>query len=116
MTGMIGMTDIARGWMDAPPDLRLRDDDAHIWLVDVRHLPGDASAVLSPAEQRRARAFHFEPDRIRFVASHTALRRVLAAYLSIAPEHIAFASETLGKPIIVHGPTPRARFGDARLQ
>jgi 4'-phosphopantetheinyl transferase len=86
-------------WSPPPSELRLSDDEVHVWRValalstpaDVRH------PALDAQEQDRAARFHFAEDRARFVCAHVALRDVLGRYLGRAP---AFHTGPRGKPAL----------------
>lgn len=56
---------------------------------------------LDEVEQQRARRFHFERDRARFVAAHVFLRRELARELGVAPRALRFELGPHGKPRVV---------------
>jgi 4'-phosphopantetheinyl transferase len=56
--------------------------------------------ALSEAERARAARFHFEADRRRFVASHVALRGILASHLGVEPSSLAFGEGPHGKPFL----------------
>jgi 4'-phosphopantetheinyl transferase len=96
---------------DWPPPagrVALRADEVHVWRIVVGAGAGDAAAIetLSEAERGRAARFHFADDRERYVASHVALRGILAAYLEAAPASLAFGEGPQGKPFVdapVHG-------------
>jgi 4'-phosphopantetheinyl transferase len=57
-------------------------------------------AALSEAERVRATRFRFDADRARFVASHAALREILASCLDVAPASLEFGEGTHGKPFL----------------
>ncbi len=58
------------------------------------------AALLAPDEQARANRFRFERDRRRFTVGRGLLRTLLGSTLGIAPEAIAFAYGTRGKPAL----------------
>ncbi|MGW9136504.1 hypothetical protein [Streptomyces sp. NPDC055681] len=70
---------------------------ARTWLVRTDTAPGNDAAegsVLDEAERRRAAAFRFERDRRRYVASHLALRGILAETLGSRPGELRFSNLT----------------------
>lgn len=75
---------------------------AHVWRVE---LGDDARAgdwaVLSAEEQARARRFHQEIHRARYVAAHGALRRILAGYVGRPADALEFEVGPNGKPSLV---------------
>ncbi len=77
-----------------------------VWRCDLAAAPDDAAAwaVLSAAEQTRARRFAFEHHRRRFVAAHAALRRLLADTLGERPEALVFDAGPYGKPFLPGAP------------
>jgi 4'-phosphopantetheinyl transferase len=81
--------------------VELRADEVHVWRVDLAGQGGAGGlAVLSDAERARAERFLFPVDRDRFVASHTALRTILAFYLDVAPVALVFGESVHGKPFV----------------
>jgi 4'-phosphopantetheinyl transferase len=81
--------------------VELRADEVHVWRIDVGGPRGEDELVtLSDAERARADRFHFPADRARFVASHAALREILAFYLDIEPVALAFGESVHGKPFV----------------
>ena len=64
--------------------LLLRDDEVHVWWIDLNPQPSlsDAGGALCPEERARAARFVFPRDRRRYAVSHWALRSILARYLS----------------------------------
>jgi 4'-phosphopantetheinyl transferase len=75
-------------------DLWLCDQDAQAEQVD------SYTSFLSSDESARARRFHFERDRIRFIVGRGVLRLLLATYLAISPKEIEFAYQDQGKPYL----------------
>ncbi|WP_051331953.1 4'-phosphopantetheinyl transferase family protein [Methylocaldum szegediense] len=55
-------------------------------------------ADLSEDERERAGRFVSEKDRVRYVATRSILRRLLGAYLNLAPSEIRFSYGAFGKP------------------
>jgi 4'-phosphopantetheinyl transferase len=71
----------------------------HLYTGDLDAEPADGS-VLSDDECERAARFRFDRDRRRFVAGRSALRSLIASYLEIAPDEVAFAYGPQGKPFV----------------
>jgi len=84
-----------------------------LWLA---RLPDDAAGegidLLDPRERARAVRFHFERDRRRYVASHDALRRLLAARTGLAAAALEFGTGEYGKPYL--SATPGCAFSLSR--
>ncbi|MGA4848565.1 4'-phosphopantetheinyl transferase family protein [Streptomyces sp. G5(2025)] len=73
-------------------------------------VPADAYEVLDDEERRRAAAYRRAADRDVYVAAHTALRRLLAAYLGVPQRELALIRETCptcgaahGRPAVADG-------------
>lgn len=81
--------------IDALPELA----GTALWRVDLRHDPrAERVARLSADERERARRFVFAADRRRHLASHCALRELLAHSLRREPEAIDYVMGAHGKP------------------
>ncbi len=85
------------------------EDEIQIWLVSLeppaahlRYLQG----LLSPDEQQRVARFHFERDRLRFIAGRGTLRCILSDYLGMPPESLEFRYGTNGKPALAEHCNP----------
>jgi len=79
----------------------------HVWLGPTEWTQPratDALSILSDDERARAARFHFDRDRVRFVAAHATLRRLLGRYTSVSPERLNFAAGPAGKPALVGHP------------
>lgn len=59
-----------------------------LWTPDAVRLADRAEAVLSSDEARRARAFHRDRDRQRYVVAHVWLRLLLGELLDVAPARV----------------------------
>lgn len=88
-----------RSFEDGAP--ALDKGDIHCWMIPLDQVAG-AAALLDDHEQDRARRFRFDRDRRRFVAGHTAIRRLLGGYLDLAPERIMFDIDADGRPALAH--------------
>jgi 4'-phosphopantetheinyl transferase len=89
---------------------RLEPNEVHVWALRL-DLDGDAvgtlAEVLSAAERSRARRFVAKGDRLRYEAAHGLLRVVLAGYLGVRPEDVAFEIGNKGKPRLADRRDPR---------
>ena len=83
--------------------MKLHDDAVHVWRVELDRVE---PATLSADERARAARFARDIDRARFVASRTALRRVLGDYLGYAAELVSFRYGARGKPSLDLEPAP----------
>lgn len=75
--------------------------DVHLWSValDSPSEPLERLwGLLSLDEQVRARRFHFERDRNRYVVGRAVLRTLIGRYLSLPPTTLVFDYGTHGKP------------------
>ncbi|NJP66334.1 4'-phosphopantetheinyl transferase family protein [Streptomyces spiramenti] len=88
---------------------------ADLWLVDTASHRAVAAAqapgVLDPQEQARAAEFLHRGDRDGYLASHVALRRLLAGYLGRGPSGIAISRAPCpgcglphGRPVVTAEP------------
>ena len=89
------------------------DGEVHVWYgsldVGAVALPR-LSALLSEAEQARARRYVFEVDRHRFMVGRAALRVLLGRYLGVASQEIRFSYGPHGKPRLSEGSAGRLHF------
>ena len=88
-------------WSPAPKDLRLADDEVHVWRAQLE-LPSSEvqrlRGILTDDELDRAKRFFFETDRQRFIAARGTLRSILSPYIPITPGHLRFYYNQYGKP------------------
>ena len=72
---------------------------ARLWLVDLdAGSEADDWPFLDPDEQARAARFVFTKDRKRYVAAHSALRRLLARHTGRALNDVRYVVGEFGKP------------------
>ena len=113
--------DCGDDWLPYVGRPELRPDEVHVWRVDVAGGGAVALETLSEGERERAARFHFAADRDRFVASHAALRGILAPYLGAEPSSLVFGEGAQGKPLLdapAHGRSLRfslSHSGDLAL-
>jgi 4'-phosphopantetheinyl transferase len=81
----------------------LAPGEVHLWRIEVDRDLDEATVIgppLDAQEQERARRFHFDRDRNRFVTCHLAMREILAAALGCEPVEIEYAYGPFGKPAL----------------
>jgi 4'-phosphopantetheinyl transferase len=91
-------------WNAPPNEWQLTQADAHVWAASLDLSAKVTSALertLSSDEKERARRFHFEDDRRRFIAARGTLRAILSSYLDIQAERLQFTCSSSGKPSLV---------------
>lgn len=77
--------------------------EMRVWRldIDIRAEPAPRDlVVLSPPEAARLRAYRRIADRARFAAVRGALRRLLGAFLDLAPCELPLEADPQGKPIL----------------
>jgi 4'-phosphopantetheinyl transferase len=74
-----------------------------VWLVDAATEPPD-EASLDDVERARLATIQHPTDRRRFVAAHTAVRRIAAARLGVPPAGIRWILGPNGKPSLAGDP------------
>lgn len=82
-----------------------REGEVHAWLVSLRQSGSQIKRLechLSDDEHARARRFVRRTDQVRFVATRSALRCILARRLCEFPAHIKFRYGTHGKPTLAN--------------
>jgi 4'-phosphopantetheinyl transferase len=82
----------------------LPEGEVHVWRgnldPDARELK-QLAEMLDQDELARATRFHFEHDRLRFIAGRGLLRQILARYLETAPTAVQFGYSANGKPYLL---------------
>ena len=101
------MTDLAPKWIIPTGDLKITPSEVHVWRSDCR--PDFSSNIdlkkfLSAEESQRAARFHFERDRLCYVASRAALRLLIFHYTGLPPDFQVFDREPKGKPFLANSP------------
>lgn len=90
-------------WKTALIDYKLQLDEVHIWRANLDIEPklrAFFETTLSSDERQRAYRFHFEKDRLHFIAARGILRQLLGRYLEKDPKEIVFSYTTYGKPFL----------------
>lgn len=91
-------------WLPAPEKLVLSTDEVHIWRADLEQsqaAQAQLAATLSADEQSRAKRFHFDLHRQRFIVARGILRNILGRYLGKEPRELEFCYSSRGKPSLV---------------
>lgn len=104
----------APDWVSAPESPRLAAGEIHVWRACLDLSPdvvAGLAGILAPDEQLRAKRLVKLRDRARFIAARAVLRRLLAAYVRVAPEQLQFEYGSHGKPALVQcGPGSQVSF------
>lgn len=90
-------------WSYPPESLQLGNGDIHVWraFLDVTaSRQRSLEHTLSEDERKKARCFHFQRDRRRYVLSRALLRAILSRYINIEPGRILFSYNRYGKPFL----------------
>jgi len=91
--------------MNASTPDRFGETTVHLLAFDGPGAGGRADeSALSASERARAASLRGEPLRRRYVASHAALRRLLAGIVGGSPEALQLAAGPNGKPRLPGGP------------
>ena len=91
--------------------IQLSPGEVHLWI---QHLEIHQAAVqqhqllLSAEELARSKRFIHQKDHDSYVLSHGTARRILARYLQVSPDEIAFEYEQFGKPRLVRSLNPQS--------
>jgi 4'-phosphopantetheinyl transferase len=90
-------------WRLTSGEDELGADEAHVWRAPLDQ-PADMKAKLAPLlsqdERQRAMRFYRPADRDRYVVGRGILRKILSAYLGLAPDEVRFVYNEYGKPFI----------------
>lgn len=98
-------------WLAPPPTLPRPEATAHLWRIDLAQPAGVLTQLrqhLSGDEMARAKRFHFDRDRRKFIAARGALRAILSRYLAQPPTALRFSYSAHGKPALADQPAPLA--------
>jgi 4'-phosphopantetheinyl transferase len=95
-------------WHTLYNDLRLNDNEAHIWRANL-NLPAahieQLGQLLAPDEHERAQQFNLDRHRRRYIVGRGLLRKVLSMYLEIDPRSVEFNYTPRGKMSLKHQPS-----------
>jgi 4'-phosphopantetheinyl transferase len=90
-------------WRIGPSGELIYPNQVHIWraYLDVSETQREElQEILSADELDRAKRFHFEQDRNRFITTRGILRRILGKYLGEQPYNLKFEYTAKGKPVL----------------
>jgi 4'-phosphopantetheinyl transferase len=91
----------------------LRRDQVHVWHIPLDLPPArvpDLRALLDTSERERMRQLHHPAEQDRYAAAHAATRLILARYLAVQADVIAYRRGPYGKPALLTSDLPRAEF------
>ena len=89
----------------------LDNGSVHIWKIESEKLADREDyfySILSSDENSRARKFHFDKERLRFIVARGGLRLLCAHYLGAGAKEIAFGHNYYGKPFVLNHKTHTA--------
>jgi 4'-phosphopantetheinyl transferase len=100
-------------WHTPPENLSLDQNEIHVWrcFLDQPEQQIDALVkTLTDDEVKRAERFHFQRDRLHFIAARGVLRMILGQYLGSDPGYVRFIYGRNGKPSLAGEKEPRLCF------
>lgn len=100
-------------WRNPPTNLILGDYEIHVWhtsLTQPHPIIQKLRQTLTADELSRAKRFHFEKDRRRFIIARGVLREILSRYTTLLPDALRFAYTDYGKPFLSQPADTDLRF------
>ena len=94
---------VANEWNYSSNGMDLSNDDLHVWRASLdqdRTTILKLSALLALDEHQRAEKYLRSIDRDRFIIARGVLRKIISAYLHIAPCEVRFVYNEYGKPFL----------------
>ena len=94
-------------WESSNRIIPLQTGDAHVWLVELTGGSLDRDLcwpLLSGREQARSERYKHDGAREEFVISRAVLRALLASYVGVGSEEIAYRTAPGGKPFLIERP------------
>jgi 4'-phosphopantetheinyl transferase len=88
-------------WSPGPANPVLAADEVHVWRIPLQATDDEHLAVLAPSERARAARFLRPRDGRQYGLTRAAVRGILARYLDVAPEAVAFTTARSGKPSVL---------------
>jgi 4'-phosphopantetheinyl transferase len=95
--------EISGKWNPPPDSIELDEGEAHVWRASLdqdARMIANLTALLSPDECQRASRYHRIIDRVRFIVGRGVLRKIISAYLALAPTDLQFTYNEYGKPAV----------------
>jgi 4'-phosphopantetheinyl transferase len=100
------------------PLFEVSENTVHVWqikIIPVIRQIEKLSALLHTDELARAKRYHHEKDRLRFITSRGSLRLLLGNYLKKEPADIEFGISPGKKPFIVE-PVTRLHYNTSHTE
>lgn len=100
-------------WLPPPVDLSLSPTEVHVWRISLKQpvaVIQQCRQTLSGDELSRAKRFHFERDRQRFIVARSGLRQIISRYTKQQPTELYFGYTDYGKPFLSHPAESGLRF------
>jgi 4'-phosphopantetheinyl transferase len=90
-------------WNHTPDGGELGAGEAHVWRASLNQnakIIANLAALLSEDEYKRAMRYRRPVDRDRFIAGRGILRKIISAYLALAPGELRFTYNEYGRPTV----------------
>ena len=90
-------------WQSSPEALCLNQAEVHLWRANLDEDSANIAILeqtLSSEERGKAAQFYFPKHGKRYTAARGFLRHILAKYLNIEPQEVAFSYGERGKPYL----------------
>ncbi len=91
------------GWQKGDKCSFHLSEEVHVWKIHLKIDPEEQATLwkyLNSEEQKRANRFHFEKDRLAYIAVRGHLRELLSRYLKINAADLRFDYNPYGKPFL----------------
>lgn len=86
-----------------------REAPVHVWSFSLSRWEAEADeSLLGEEERQRARSMSLALERRRYVAAHTAMRQIVAAYCGAEPAGLRYRYGAFGKPRLAEPARARA--------
>lgn len=94
-------------WQSSIKEWGIAGNEIHIWRVNFPNLLSivpELQKILDTDERAKAKRFHFDKDRSRYVISHASTRVILGDYTHNTPGKLRFSINEFGKPEMQDSP------------